>query len=189
MIGLGAPAARDTWISMKPQQRKFVVEVKSARRRSAVRPASIWGDTDLKALVRAAESEAPHLFATIGQAAEVAAPQSAGDCNQDRETVAEAVPIAASPAVSKEAAALPAYSEETPGASPNADRQITVSQTQKRPRRMPPTSKTLAPAAPVAVDGLAALEEENRRLKGLLARRLRQENALLRKMLERFGAN
>lgn len=37
---------------MKPQQRNFIVEVKSGRRRSAVRPASIWGDTDLKALVR-----------------------------------------------------------------------------------------------------------------------------------------
>ena len=41
---------------MKPQQRNFIVEVKSGRRRSAVRPASIWGDTDLKALVGSAAS-------------------------------------------------------------------------------------------------------------------------------------
>lgn len=47
---------------MKPQQRKFIVEVKSARRRSTGRPAPIWGDTDLKAFVREAEAEVPHLF-------------------------------------------------------------------------------------------------------------------------------
>jgi len=34
---------------------------------------------------------------------------------------------------------------------------------------------------------LVALDEENRRLKGLLANHLRQENMQLRKMLARFG--
>lgn len=39
----------------------------------------------------------------------------------------------------------------------------------------------------VSPDYLAALDEENRRLKVLLAQRLQQENIQLRKMLERFG--
>lgn len=47
---------------MKSQQRTFVVEFKSARRRSTTRPESIWADTDLKAHVRDAEADAPHLF-------------------------------------------------------------------------------------------------------------------------------
>lgn len=47
---------------MKPQQRKFIVEVKSPRRRSTTSQSSIWGDTDLKAIARAAKTDAPHLF-------------------------------------------------------------------------------------------------------------------------------
>ncbi|MBD9641753.1 hypothetical protein IB277_36305 [Ensifer sp. ENS07] len=48
----------------------------------------------------------------------------------------------------------------------------------------------VAGSAPEIIpDELAALEEENRRLKGLLADRLRQENIQLRAMLKRFGAN
>lgn len=71
---------------MKPQQRKFIVEVKSARRRTTTSPSSIWGDTDLKALVRQAETEAPHLFEPAqrldepspGQTAEVCPNKGAG---------------------------------------------------------------------------------------------------------------
>lgn len=47
---------------------------------------------------------------------------------------------------------------------------------------------TAIAAANPAPDALAALEDENRRLKGLLAHRLRQENTQLRKMLDRFGS-
>lgn len=47
---------------MKTPQRKFVVEFKSGRRQTKARTNSIWGDTDLKALVREAEDKAPHLF-------------------------------------------------------------------------------------------------------------------------------
>ncbi|WP_077966600.1 hypothetical protein [Ensifer adhaerens] len=178
---------------MKPQQRKFIVEVKSARRRSATRPASIWGDTDLKALARAAESEAPHLFATVGQAADLAPPQSTEGSDQDGGTVGGAPPIAGSSALPEEAVVLPARSEDALAAHVNADLPVKVSQTPKPPRptrvARRPQNKTMATAAPVAVDALAALEDENRGLKALLAQRLRQENALLRQMLERFGAN
>lgn len=95
--------------------------------------------------------------------------------------------------MAEEAVVLPAHSEEASGSLVNAILPIKALQVPKRPRPTrfvrSPRSKKVATAVPVAVDELAALEEENRRLKGLLARRVRQENALLRKMLERFGAN
>lgn len=47
---------------MKTPQQNFVVEYKSGRRHNDARSGSIWGNTDLKALVRAAEADAPHLF-------------------------------------------------------------------------------------------------------------------------------
>ncbi|EHS54080.1 hypothetical protein PDO_3797 [Rhizobium sp. PDO1-076] len=47
---------------MKTPQQNFVVEFKSGRRHNDARSGSIWGNTDLKALVRAAEADAPHLF-------------------------------------------------------------------------------------------------------------------------------
>lgn len=94
--------------------------------------------------------------------------------------------------MAEEAVVLPAHSEEASGSLVNAILPIKAQQVPKRPRPTrfvrTPRSKKVATAVPVAVDELAALEE-NRRLKGFLARRVRQENALLRKMLERFGAN
>ncbi|KQW61090.1 hypothetical protein ASD02_23470 [Ensifer sp. Root1252] len=175
---------------MKPQQRNFIVEVKSGRRRSAVRPASIWGDTDLKALVR------PRAKRRISSQLSVkpSAPrQSAEGCDQIGGTVSGTLPVAGPAAVAEEAVVLPAHSEEASGSLVNAILPIKALQVPKRPRPTrfvrSPRSKKVATAVPVAVDELAALEEENRRLKGLLARRVRQENALLRKMLERFGAN
>ncbi|MGE6784198.1 hypothetical protein ACQKGL_16950 [Ensifer adhaerens] len=178
---------------MKPQQRKFIVEVKSARRRPATRPASIWGDTDLKALARAAENEAPHLFATVGQAANPAAPQRAEGSSEDGRTAGGALATAGPAAVAEEAAVTPAHFEDASEAQPIADLPIKLSHAPKRPRPMPvrrrPRSKTVMTAAPVGDDEVAALEEENRGLKELLAQRLQQENTLLRQMLERFGAN
>ncbi|WP_159949448.1 hypothetical protein [Rhizobium sp. 18065] len=47
---------------MKTPHQNFVVEFKSGCRQHEARSGSIWGKTDLKALVRAAEADAPHLF-------------------------------------------------------------------------------------------------------------------------------
>lgn len=64
--------------------------------------------------------------------------------------------------------------------------------TQKQPKRQGLARKDrrvgrlTVIATPEASGDLAALEEENRRLKGLLAQRLRQENTIFKKMLERF---
>ncbi|MBO9136756.1 hypothetical protein J5289_27465 (plasmid) [Rhizobium sp. B230/85] len=46
---------------MRTQQRSFVVEIKSARRRLKTQPKSIWGNTDFAALVRDTEATLPFM--------------------------------------------------------------------------------------------------------------------------------
>ncbi len=179
---------------MKPQQRKFIVEVKSPRRRSTTSQSSIWGDTDLKALARAAETDAPHLF-------EPAQPVKLPSA----ETTAEVLPnegavIEASARIADLAAPTegPRGIEDAAGPVPilplEVDRPKTVT-SQKKPKRrgLARRGRRIGPltviATPEASGDFAALEEENRRLKGLLAQRFRQENTMLRKMLERFETN
>ncbi|MBD9650222.1 hypothetical protein IB267_17885 [Ensifer sp. ENS09] len=178
---------------MKPQQRKFIVEVKSARRRSAIRPSSIWGDTDLKALVREAETEAPHLFGAVGRADNLSSRQNGEAGTQDQSKIADVPQIDSATVVAEEA--LPDRTEDAgrplAEVAPVA---LEAPQMAKPNRRSPVVRRALSktidvPAADIAVDDLAALEEENRRLKGLLVQRLRQENAQLRTMLERFGTD
>lgn len=180
---------------MKPQQRKFVVEVKSARRRSTTSQSSIWGDTDLKALVRAAETEAPHLFEPA-QRMELPSPETTAEVLPNEGAVIEAAaPIAdlADPTeggtgnedvFSGSAPILPLEVDR-----PKAIPQKTKLKRQGSVRRGRPIGSRTVIVTPETIDDLAALEEENRRLKGLLAQRLRQENILLQKMLERFETN
>ncbi|MEK1929289.1 MAG: hypothetical protein AAAC47_05785 [Pararhizobium sp.] len=47
---------------MKTPQRNFVVEFKPGRRQPKAETASIWGNTDFKALVREVEDKVPYLF-------------------------------------------------------------------------------------------------------------------------------
>ncbi|WP_146749579.1 hypothetical protein [Ensifer adhaerens] len=173
---------------MKPQQRKFIVEVKSARRRSTGRPASIWGDTDLKAFVREAEAEGPHLFlaeARIGdQPPEVTEP-----LNSVAAAVDDAPTTASQPEV-PEGNVVPKTSSAD--ASANATFPVKPPERSKRPRstglaRRVPTSVYIAIA--VTVDELASLQDANLRLKKRLVRKLRQENAVLQSMLDRFEAH
>ncbi|MBD9561084.1 hypothetical protein [Ensifer sp. ENS03] len=179
---------------MKPQQRKFVVEFKSARRRSTTSQSSIWGDTDLKALVRAAETEAPHLFEPA-QRMKLPSPETTAEVLPNEGAVIEAAaPIAdlADPTeggtgsvdVFSGSAPIPPLEVDRP----QAIRQKTKPKRQGSRRGRPIGSRTVI-ATPEAIADLAALEEENRRLKALLAQRLRQENILLQKMLERFETN
>jgi len=180
---------------MKPQQRKFVVEVKSARRRSTTNQSSIWGDTDLKALVRAAETEAPHLFEPA-QRMELPSPETTADVLPNEGVVIEAAaPIAdlADPTEGGTGSA-DVFSGSAPILPLEVDRpkaipQKTKPKRQGSARRGRPIGSRTVIATSEAIDDLAALEDENRRLKGLLAQRLRQENILLQKMLERFEAN
>ncbi|KSV74453.1 hypothetical protein N182_27820 [Sinorhizobium sp. GL2] len=188
---------------MKPQQRKFIVEVKSARRRSTASQSSIWGGTDLKALVRAAETEAPHLFEPP-QSPDVPSVQ----------TEAEVLPNEGAMILPNEGAAIHATiptadpSEPTEGVTgfehasgfapvlpleedhPKAIAPKTKPKRQARARQGRPIgSRTIVARLEATHDHLSVLEEENRRLKRLLAQRLRHENIQLRKMLERFLIN
>ncbi|MFK0278432.1 hypothetical protein ACIQUG_32510 [Ensifer sp. NPDC090286] len=171
---------------MRQQQRKFIVEFKSPRRRSAVRPASIWGDTDLKALAREAESDAPHLFAVAGRPVDLSSQQATEE--RVEATPVDNVSFVADLAAAAEVTVLSERAEEA--SSLHVIPVATMApQPLKRPRkaRVRPTRQTAMDAPKqVAVDDLAVLEDENRRLKGLLVARLRQENAQLRRMLERF---
>lgn len=179
---------------MKPQQRKFVVEVKSARRRSTTSQSSIWGDTDLKALVRAAETEAPHLFEPA-QRMELPSPETTAVLPNEGAVIEAAAPIAdlADPTeggtgnedvFSGSAPILPLEVDR-----PKAIPQKTKLKRQGSARLSRSIGSRTVIVTPETIDDLAALEEENRRLKGLLAQRLRQENILLQKMLERFETN
>ncbi|MCY1745085.1 MULTISPECIES: hypothetical protein [Ensifer] len=178
---------------MKPQQRKFIVEVKSARRRSTTSQSSIWGDTDLKALVRAAETEAPHLFEPA-QRIDLPSPETTAEVLPNEDAAIEAAAPIADPANPTEGGA---GSEDTSGPSlipplevdrPKANSQKMTPKRQGSRRGRPSGIRTVI-VAPEAIDDLAALQEENRRLKAMLAERLRQENILLQKMLERFETN
>lgn len=179
---------------MKPQQRKFIVEVKSARRRSTTSQSSIWGDTDLKALVRAAETEAPHLFEPA-QPRELPSPETTAEVLPNEDAVIEAAaPIAdlAAPTeggrgVEDAAGPVPILPLEVD--RPKAIPQKTKPKRRGSARRGRPIGNRTDIATTQAIDDVAPLEEENRRLKALLAQRLRQENFLLQEMLERFKTN
>lgn len=179
---------------MKPQQRKFVVEVKSARRRSTTSQSSIWGDTDLKALVRAAETEAPHLFEPA-QRMELPSPETTAVLPNEGAVIEAAAPIAdlADPTEGGTGNEY-VFSGSAPILPLEVDRPKAIPQKTKLKRQGSARlsrsigSRTVI-VTPETIDDLAALEEENRRLKGLLAQRLRQENILLQKMLERFETN
>ncbi|NRQ17513.1 hypothetical protein [Ensifer sesbaniae] len=174
---------------MRPQQRKFIVEVKSARRRSTIRPTSIWGDTDLKELVRKAEAEAPHLFdpaegpneLSPTQSVEIRANESTS--TSDTTQIADLVALTEVSAGVEEAAISPLETDSPKIAPPTPPKRRRSKRNIIRDGRAATIAATEAGAF---ANDLVALEEENRRLKGLLAHRLQQENIQLRKMLERF---
>ncbi|WFU92066.1 hypothetical protein QA644_34845 (plasmid) [Rhizobium sp. CC1099] len=192
---------------MKTQQRKFVVELRSARRRSVMRPDSIWASTDLKALVREAEADAPHLFApnmvseTPGQDSELRTdPTPETHLNDTSETFDDKQ---ISPSSIEAEQADPPLQDNDP--TFNAVPQSQEDSSQRRsPRaakrrreasvnhradgtKSAPRARSTATRVEAPVDELVALDEENRRLTGLLTRHLLQQNMQLRTMLARFG--
>ena len=55
---------------MRQQTRPFIVEIKQSRKpQNKAQKASIWGNMDLKAFAREAESDAPQLFEPAMEAA------------------------------------------------------------------------------------------------------------------------
>ncbi|ARM91112.1 hypothetical protein RHEC894_PC00077 (plasmid) [Rhizobium sp. CIAT894] len=188
---------------MKTPQRNFIVELKSKRRRSTMPPASIWGKTDLKAFARQAESDAPHLFdsktglETLSPGREMQpdqTPQSqiddraeSGSQNQDSVSLTESVP---------------SVSSSTDGGSVSSIRRPKKHRAERRQKARTPAredhldsttnahdDRPVAAEVETPIDELVALDAENRHLKALLSKQLHQQNAQLRKMLERFGVS
>lgn len=192
---------------MKRQTRSFVVEIKSARRRSKTQPKAIWGDTDFKALLQAANADAPSLPASepvrgkIEQADEPAITPFAV-MEPHAEAIRDPVELAKAPSPeTREAHRSSSETEAVPVERPDGKRLgSTTTKKTKRPqqparghdrgganRRVNSIETHLRLGYRKAVDDdVIVLEDENRRLKNLLKEQLRQQNAALRKMLERF---
>ncbi|MBB4193039.1 hypothetical protein GGE45_001624 [Rhizobium aethiopicum] len=189
---------------MKTPQRKFVVEFKSGRRRSTAHPGSIWGSTDIKAFVRQAETEAPHLFKSemeleaSNQPVELPQGQKLGNEPDQSDAVIDQNQIAA-PLI-EPVQIDPSRNEHGHVGSISQSKKISTARpaspaTRIDQRRLEnhvngaSNARGEEPSAAYVeapVDELAALDAENRRLKALLIKQLRQENLQLRQMLERF---
>jgi hypothetical protein len=191
---------------MKPQQRNFIVEIKSRGRRSTVSPASIWGNTDFKAFARQAESDAPQLFAPfIG----------AGADDESREFLqvpianeSEIVPPAPAIGHLDEPMAAPMPDDEAskPSEQPESndlvtdveaatigstsaklqDRSLEIGAENVVVATSEPTTHVVSASAEFTDDDLSSLESGNRCLRKMLAERLRDQNTQLRLMLGRF---
>jgi hypothetical protein len=188
---------------MKTPQRNFVVEIKSGRRRLTRPLNSIWGNTDIKSLVL--EAEGAHLSARPGQTlvvedenARVDYPQpmpkaeTARRPDDDQQIAAQVFrepvsePQSGGSSISDDAAKKHARSISVPG--------------KKRRKRIPKIAMQ-APMEPWTAGSklqngngdsdvrfleLAALMDENVRLKRLLSVKLSEENQHLIAMLGRF---
>ena len=202
---------------MRTPQRKFVVEFKSGRRQQRAETKSIWGDTDLKAFVRKAEDDAPHLFGsneTLGSSVDdrylspepmnSGSPSAAGDDSDAAHSTLLAV--------DKDEAKAPKQPEDSVAAVDTLA-QSEVSKKGRQPRKplKASTRKRARRAVAQAIDGedringdlgaqfvtaadavsleeVAALDSENKRLRRMLAEVLCAENVQIRRMLERFDA-
>jgi hypothetical protein len=190
---------------MKTPQRNFTVEFKSGRRRSGPEPTSIWGNTDLKALVRKAERDAPHLFdpavnrdahdhpeerrQATGTAPRILESLGSADVqpveikDAERETSGPAnaaIPPAAEPVLRLQVAACPTEPRKS-------DRGPSRSAGRRDKAKLPEAHGSAVVKQPL--DDLSELEEENQRLRSLLSQRLLQQNRQLRRMLLRFKAD
>ncbi|MGG7581126.1 hypothetical protein [Rhizobium sp. Nf11,1] len=189
---------------MKTPQRKFVVEIKSGRRRSTTQSNSIWGNTDFKAFVRQAETEAPHLFESklgpdaLGQPGEM--PQDQQPVNQldDSDDANQNEPA---PSLTEPVQIVLSESDHGQFASISQSKKRSIKQPARTASRVDEKRSrnqidgaveeggkaSSAGSLEAPIDELAALHAENRHLKALLIKQLHRENLQLRKMLERFG--
>ena len=187
---------------MKPQQRNFVVEIKSRGRRSTASPASIWGNTDFKAFARQAESDAPHLFAPdMGAGAAYESPEFLpveaeivsripAIAHMD-EPVTASMPTAEASKLSEHPEPIDPVAdvEAAPIGSTSAKSQdppLEIGAENAAVAKREPTTHVVSASAEFTNDDLSSLESENLRLKKMLAERLRDQNAQLRLMLSRF---
>jgi len=188
---------------MKIQQRNFVVEIKSAGRRSVAREGSIWGNTDLKAFIRQAESDAPQLFKQAQEPDTISRdvanlPDGAGAlaAQSDEGPVTDAALLVAAPILNESLKSGGANAISNPQLAPESSTANEV--TPKRKKRIENKAHrtsgasvltTIAIPARDPIDELVALEAENRRLKALLVKHIRQQNLQLQDMLDRFNVS
>jgi hypothetical protein len=187
---------------MRPQQKSFVVEIKSKGRLSTVRQGSIWGTTDLKALAQQAASVAPQLFdmtVDVTEAMMVNAPQSLdtvapvpvdltaavqSERSDEIETISGAAVEPETALMETVALSLPTDAGQT--RRPDAPRRARKSSSVKKVAVKADTSQALNASDTSSDSELIRLEAENVRLKSLWADRLREQNSVLRAKLERF---
>ena len=185
------------WNNMRSQQKSFVVEIRSKGRLSTVRQGSIWGTADLKALAQQAASVAPQLFEITGDVAEAVAVT----LPQPHDAAAHAdLTVADQHGSSDEVEVVsvePIETETVPVEAASLSLPADAGQKRKSPRRSrkpsrvkPAVGRADAPlqlnsSDATADNDLALLGAENARLKSLWAEQLREQNRLLRVMLER----
>lgn len=177
---------------MKRPQRNFLVEYKTSRRQAKPRANSIWGDADLKALARELEQQSHPVFTTdrpldipMGGGdiepvdSHVANDPGNGNCTSLPPTSQIAL-LAVEVQQNPEPDAIPITSASAaPDHNPRTVKKPAVARVfQKRAR--PTVSST------TEADELVVLDSENRRLKRLLAEKLRTENTQLKRMLQRL---
>lgn len=176
--------------ALRRPTRQFTVEVRSSNRRSSLKPTSIWGDIDLKALAREAEAESAtdrSPPSPVHRVEEVAA----------HETTVANLPAggnqpAAQNDVSHGLSSVVAGKEtdvvlpiQVAGAAEMPAKE--VAQPRKSKPRRQAAEKSQAVPAVDAVDGTDVdwRLAENHKLKLLLRQKLLRDNALLRDMLNR----
>ena len=191
---------------MKPQQRKFIVERKFARRPAAKGPASIWADTDLKTLVREVEADAPHLFEppfldkVLESSADARTRTSSEADVPDNDVDSAVATISASSADEAQIVPSQQHAVESPTQLPQPTESPSKRRTPQARRsqrdvetnglivstraKLEAPSNTDEPGP--TNDELIELEQQNRWLKRLLVEHLRQQNTILRTMLTRF---
>lgn len=189
---------------MRATRRDFVVEYKNrSRQTKSDKPASIWGDTDLKTAARQVEEQSAHLSTRAAQEPIVDQAVSNGpDLESDRrsETIAPDAPSRindreiAQPAA--EASPTMTIAEDlgedvlTPSpavASPIIELAEEKPARRRYVRRVKPAVIENNGISHVSRADLEALQDENNRLKSELRKRLSADNELLRALLSRFS--
>lgn len=188
---------------MKKQQRAFVVETKSTRRRSKMQSKSIWGDMDFGMLAR--EEAATHLLADQRISAHLATDenfwpgldQPIGLAITDNTEIKKPYQTAPATAdqgaqvqVGKSSATLHSVGGAVKKSKPRGRRISRPHEVMHDCGSGDPSKRShvqvLNDEEKSWSDDLALLDNENRRLKLLLADRMRQQNMQLRIMLKRF---
>jgi len=188
---------------MKTPQRNFIVEIKSGRRRLTRPSNSIWGNTDIKSLVL--EAEAAHLSGRPRQTIDPSLEKAQVDVPHPMPEVGNANDADYGQLIAAQVFQEPVGEPQSGRSSISDDapkkyaRSISVPG-KKRPKRIPEIAGQAQMEPPTAAskvrDGnsdrdvtfneLAALMDENIRLKRLLAAKLCAENQRLVGMLGRF---